>query len=136
MNYLLVAAGTALLIVLLEFGTIAPCGIVRAEVRQQAAREGVFAAGLAAALPDGVIDSLIAAQYGPLSPGRCIALAFAGAPLNAAPSVQPSASAVTTPQNTAAAIKLASTGTQVTMLECKKKRLSGELKTYVASAEC
>jgi hypothetical protein len=77
---LVVVAGAALLlmIVWLNFGTIDPCGVLRARLRQEAEREGGFGA-VVAALPDGVVDSIIVAQYGPLSPGRCIALAFAPA---------------------------------------------------------
>lgn len=89
---LLAGAGAGLLFILLKFGTIDPCGIVRAEVRQAAERAGGFGGVVAAALPDSVIDSIIAAQYGPLSPGRCISLAFEGAPLQApAPTYQSTA---------------------------------------------
>lgn len=137
----LATVGTALLIVLLKFGTIDPCGIVRAEVRQEAAREGGFGV-VASALPDGVIDSIIAAQYGALSPGRCIALAFTGAPPSAptAPPVQPRASAPANPPanqpSAAAALQQAAAQANTAINECKSKRLAGELKTYMASAEC
>ena len=79
---LLSVVGAGLLIVWLKFGTVDPCGILRAEIRQEAAREGRLAI-VALAMPDSVIDAMIAAQYGPLSPGRCIAIAFSGAPLQA-----------------------------------------------------
>jgi hypothetical protein len=145
---LLAGVGAGFLIVMLKFGTIDPCGIVRAQVRQEAAREGGFGA-VASALPDGVIDSIIAAQYGPLSPGRCIALAFEGAPLQAptAPRVEPQASARVKPQanqqggfiaprSAAEARKQAGEEAKTAMMECRNKRLSGELKTYIASVEC
>jgi hypothetical protein len=64
-----------ILILLLKFGTVSPCGILRAEVRQEATSAGGFGGFLASALPDAVIDELLAAQYGALSPGRCIELA-------------------------------------------------------------
>jgi hypothetical protein len=83
-KFIAIALATVLLAALLDYGALAPCGIVRAQVRQQGERVGGFGV-LAAALPDGVIDSIIAAHYGPLSPGRCIALAFGGAPLQEAP---------------------------------------------------
>lgn len=79
----LTTLGAAIVVALLKFGTIDPCGIVRAEVRQEAEREGGFGGAVAAALPDGVIDSIIAAQYGPLSPGRCIVLALRRTPSQA-----------------------------------------------------
>jgi len=44
-------------------------------------REGGSLGGfIATALPDNVLDGLIAAQYGPLSPGHCINLLVNGAP--------------------------------------------------------
>lgn len=149
---LLAAAGAALLVVLLKFGTIDPCGILRAELRQEAARAGGFGV-VASALFDGVINGMIAAQYGPLSPGRCIALAFLGAPppqAPAAPPVEPRASApvapvqpqanqqggLTAPQSAAEALKRAGSQAEAAIIECRIKRLSGELKTYATSAEC
>jgi hypothetical protein len=145
---LLAAVGVALLIVALKFGTIDPCGILRAQIRQEAAHKGGFGI-VASALPDGVIDAMIATQYGPLSPGRCIAVAFAGASPQApaAPPVQPQASATVlpqanqqsgfmAPQSTAQALKQAGEEAKTAMMQCKNERLSGELKTYMASAEC
>jgi hypothetical protein len=40
------------------------------------------------------------------------------------------------PKLTANALKVAGDEARTAMIECKNKRLSGELKTYVASAEC
>jgi hypothetical protein len=145
---LLITLGVALVVVLLKFGTIDPCGIVRAEARQEAEREGGFGV-VAAALPDGVIDSIIAARYGPLSPGRCIAiaLAFRGTPSQAPAARQQRTSAPIKPQNhqqstfapsqsAAEMFKQAGVRANAAIMECKNKRLSGELKTYEASAEC
>lgn len=136
---LLVGVGAGLLIILLKFGTIDPCGIVRAEIRQAGARAGGFGGVVVAALPDSVIDGMIAARYGPLSPGRCVSWAFEGTPLQVPPTppAQPQASTtVTAPPRTAAALDQAAEETKTAITECKNKRLSGELKTYMASAEC
>lgn len=146
---LLAVAGAVVLIIVLKFGTIDPCGVMRAQIRQEAARQGGFGA-VAAALPDGVIDGIIADQYGPLSPGRCIVLAFGAAPvkaLSAPHSVPPQASQSPQPQatqqngfvaaqNAAVALKQAGEAAKAAMMDCKKRRLSGELKTHIASAEC
>jgi hypothetical protein len=128
---LLASVGAGLLIVALKFGTIDPCGIVRAQVRQEAARQGGLGV-VASSLPDGVIDSIIVAQSGPLSPGRCIALAFAGAPIQtpAAPPVQSQASApvrpqtnqqggFTAPQSAVKALKKAGEEAKAAMMQCK-----------------
>ena len=146
---LLAVAGAVVLIVVLKFGTIDPCGIMRAQIRQEAARQGGFGA-VVAALPDGVIDGIIAGEYGPLSPGRCIALALGAAPVQAptAPrSIPPQASQPAPPQatqrnglvaaqNAATALRQAGEEAKAAAMDCKNKRLSGELKTHMASAEC
>ncbi len=80
----LAVVGTGLLILILKFGTVTPCGILRAEIRQEAARKGGLGV-LLAALPDSIIDGLLVAQYGPMSPGRCIELALSGAPVQPPP---------------------------------------------------
>ena len=77
---LVIVVGGVLAVVALKFGTVAPCGILRAEVRQEAARQGGFAL-VVSALPDAAIDALLEAQFGPLSPGRCLQLAIAGPPI-------------------------------------------------------
>jgi hypothetical protein len=53
-------------VVYFNFGTLSPCGVLRETVRQHD--------GLAAMLPDSLLDLAIVAQYGgaALSPGRCI----------------------------------------------------------------
>lgn len=138
---LLAGIGMALLIVFVKFGTIDPCGILRAQIRQEAAREGRFGGFLGAAMPDVVLDGIIAGQYGALSPGRCITLAFAGAPRLAPPRPVPAPASTLTvqqdqPLNAATALKQAGAEAKAAMVECKNKRLSGELLTYEASAEC
>lgn len=75
---LVVIPGLVVAAVLLQYGTLSPCGVLRAQIREQAAREGGFGGFLANALPDSVIDGMLAAQYGSLSPGRCLSLALSG----------------------------------------------------------
>lgn len=82
-NLLVVLAiliGGGLSVLALKFGTVTPCGILRAEIRQEAAREGGFGL-VVSALPDGAIDAILAAQFGPMSPGRCIQVAHSGPPV-------------------------------------------------------
>jgi hypothetical protein len=116
----------------LSFGTISPCGMLRESVRKHD--------NLAAALPDGVLDFALAAQYGALSPGRCIEI------LVARQSAPPAATPITPARQTPVAqhpAPAAQTGDEalrtafVTAVnECKARRLSGELKTFVASVQC
>ena len=73
--------GIAALVIYLNYGTVAPCGILRERFRQQAVREGGRLGGfVATAMPDNVLDGMIAAQYGALSPGHCIDLLLHGVP--------------------------------------------------------
>jgi hypothetical protein len=53
-----------------KFGTIEPCGILRAAVREHTAQNG------AANLSDDAIDAMIEPQFGPLSRQRCMSLAL------------------------------------------------------------
>jgi hypothetical protein len=69
-------AGLIGAVVLLRFGTLNPCGILRVQVREEGTREGTFAAGLATILPDVALDAMMQAAYGPLTPGRCLGLLF------------------------------------------------------------
>lgn len=69
-----VLAAVVVGIVLLKYGTLQPCGIVREAARQEAIREGGAAAAIASLLPDGAIDAIVAAKYGRLTPGRCISM--------------------------------------------------------------
>jgi len=65
----------------LDYGTVAPCSILRERVRQQVVHEGgQLGSFVATAMPDNVLDGLIATQYGALSPGRCISLLVKGEP--------------------------------------------------------
>jgi hypothetical protein len=58
------------LVVYLSFGTLSPCGMLRENVRKHDS--------MAAVLPDGLVDAALAAQYGTLSPGRCISILLNG----------------------------------------------------------
>jgi len=98
-KFFLVLICAALAVVLLTYGTVSPCVIVRVQVLQQAAREGGFGV-IASALPDGIIDSIITSQYGSLSPGRCIAIAMQGSPLHSEASRQQASTSITKPQAT------------------------------------
>jgi len=74
-------AGIACLVLYLDYGTVAPCGILRERVRQEVVREGgQLGSFVATAMPDNVLDGLIASQYGALSPGHCVSLLFKGEP--------------------------------------------------------
>ncbi len=71
----------AALVLYLDYGTVAPCGILRERIRQQAVREGgQLGSFVATAIPDNVLDGLIASQYGALTPGHCINLVVNGLP--------------------------------------------------------
>jgi hypothetical protein len=75
-------AGAGLL--LFQYGTLSPC-MLRVEARQNAAHDGGGAALLATAISDSVLDTLLAARYGPLTPGRCLGLVLRREPVTIAP---------------------------------------------------
>lgn len=70
---------------LFRYGTISPCGVLRVQVREQAAREGGAQGFVAGAMSDALLDTLLAARYGPLTPGRCLALVVRGEPVGIVP---------------------------------------------------
>jgi len=147
MRTALVILLAVLLIVALKFGTVSPCGILRAQVRQEAARQGGMGL-LVSALPDSVLDALLASQFGSLSPGRCIALAISGAPVQPpaqnvrpAPTISPVQPNTSPPRNflssdAQAALRQAAAETRAAEKECQDKRLSGALPSFAASAAC
>jgi hypothetical protein len=113
----------------LSYGTLSPCGVLRETVRQKD--------GMAAILPDGLVDAALVAQYGALNPGRCIGILFNGNQTQVA--AAPTASRPTVQQPTPNAndqMKIAVKEAETAILECRSRRLSGELKTYLASAQC
>ena len=95
---LTILIGGGLSVFALKFGTVTPCGILRAEIRQEAAREGGFGL-VVSALPDSAIDAILAAQFGPMSPGRCMQLAIAGPPIR--PQTSPALSPRPNPEQAA-----------------------------------
>jgi hypothetical protein len=121
--------------VFFSFGTLSPCGVLRETVRQRD--------GLAAILPDSVVDLAIAGQYGALSPGRCLGILLeqrgvtkpAQASLQQAPQTprpQPSPQQSTADNPLVAAFKQTEIATDL----CGAKRLSGELPSHAASVQC
>jgi hypothetical protein len=114
--------------VYLDYGTLSPCGALRESVREQDR--------LARILPDGVVDAVIESNAGPLSPGRCLVILLGGqhAPTpTASPAPQPNPKTISAQANPPATVQ----GEMVAAInECKAKRLAGELKTYVESAQC
>ena len=76
-------AGAGLL--LFQYGTLSPCGMLHVEARQNAAHDGGGAALLATAISDSVLDALLTARYGPLTPGRCLGLVLRREPVTIAP---------------------------------------------------
>ena len=121
------AAGAAYL----GYGTISPCGAFRETIRRQD--------GLARLLPDLVVDLAIEAQYGTLSPGRCLAALVSGKSASA-PSVataRPAPAPVNQPIPVQdAAMQAAGNEMVAAINECRAKRLAGELKSFTASAQC
>lgn len=123
-----------ILVVYLSFGTLSPCGVLRENVRKHD--------GMAAILPDGLVDAFLADRYGALSPGRCISILLNGnsapvaaAPVAQQPIAQPQRAQQQAPTNNDPT-KIAMKETETAILECRAKRLNGELKTYLASAQC
>jgi hypothetical protein len=119
-------------LVYFNFGTLSPCGVLRETVRQHD--------GLAAVLPDSVVDLALAGQYGALSPGRCVGILLeqqsASKPAQA---IQQPMAPQQVPQQALApqdALQVALRETQQVIDECRAKRIRGELPTFVASAQC
>lgn len=122
--------------VYLTFGTLSPCGIVREQVRAQEP--------VAKLLPDFLIDAAIESKFGAMSPGRCVTMALHAlttpVPL---PEQRPAAAAAppplqqpVAPQQTAISFEQAQQRTIDAITTCRAKRLRGELKSYLDSAEC
>ena len=109
-----------------DFGTLSPCGILRETVRKRD--------GLAAILPDSIVDLGLAAQYGELSPSRCVAIlmndlksvttAQATLPPPSPAPRSPAPQAKVTAQDP---VQWAMQVTVQTEKECRAKRIRGEL---------
>jgi hypothetical protein len=120
-----------------HYGTLSPCDALRETTRRQE--------DLARVLPDLAIDLALTAQYGQLSPGRCVAALVSGKVMRAptVASQRPGPVQLASPASPPGATQTASSTLQtggyeavVAMNECRAKRLSGELKSFVASAQC
>lgn len=120
--------------VYLTFGTLSPCGILREQVRAQEP--------MAKLLPDFVIDAAIESKFGAMSPGRCITMAINAMtilvpiPQRPAASSPPPRQQPVAPQQTAISFEQAQQRTIDAITACRAKRLRGELKSYLDSAEC
>lgn len=118
------------LVVYLSFGTLSPCGMLRENVRKHD--------GLAAILPDGLVDAGLAAQYGELSPGRCISILLNGqsTPVAATPVPPPPQVQQQPPVYNGNAFANANAEAGAAISQCRAKRLRGELRSYLGSAQC
>ena len=120
-------------LIYLSFGTLSPCGMLRESIRKQDT--------LTAALPDSLVDLALVAQYGALSPGRCIGILLGGQNAPVATKISPVQQ--TLPQQASRpvssgedAMRAALKEAETAINECRAKRLSGELRTYAESAKC
>jgi hypothetical protein len=111
-------------IVYLTFGTLSPCGVLRETIRERD--------GWAAILPDTIVDVDIAEQAGGMSPGRCLDVLAKTLSTAHTPELKTSQAASTAHE----ALNWAAKETERASHECRAKRLSGELPTYLASAQC
>jgi hypothetical protein len=113
-----------------NFGTLSPCGMLRETVRQRD--------GLAALLPNTVVDLVLTGQYGALSPGRCLVILLNNqstpvpnaAQVSRQPTPQPAPVTAQDPMQWAAQVTVQAAN------ECRTKRLRGELPTHTASVQC
>ena len=144
---LAVCIGVTASILVFQYGAVTPCGIVRSMARNEAAKTGAFGT-LLASLPDVAIDGLMGAAVGPLTPARCLSMLLPGPakmqppprpvqvaapyiPNHPAPPPSPSA-----PAPAAIPTDWAMRQANAAVAECRSQRLSGELKSYVASVPC
>jgi hypothetical protein len=133
MKLILVVAAIGLVTLFAAFGTVAPCGMLREAERKSD--------GLAAMLPDTIVDAALTAKYGSLTPGKCVRLLLSGRSGAAAATV----TAASQQQLEAAKPSQASPSNNFSvslqqanaaMGECRAKRLRGELKSHVEGVKC
>lgn len=72
--FVAILIGLGAMITYANFGTVEPCGILRARLRNNAAHDSQFAGFVANAMPDSVLNAIAAARYGPLTPAKCVAV--------------------------------------------------------------
>lgn len=114
-----------------NYGALSPCDALRETVRRQDS--------LARAMPDTVVDWGMTAQYGQLSPGRCLAVLVGGKAMAAPAPAASTASQALAPGSARAdpsTFQTAGNQAVTAISECRAKRLSGELKSFTASAQC
>jgi hypothetical protein len=133
MKLILVVAVIGVVTLFAAFGTVAPCGMLRETERKND--------GLAAILPDTIVDVALTAKYGSLTPAKCVGLLLsdrgggAPTPVAAAPLRQLEAakpSQVSPSNNFSVSLQQANAA----MGECRDKRLRGALKSHVESTQC
>jgi hypothetical protein len=56
----------------MHYGTVSPCGIIKQQARDAAAKKGGFVAMIGSAVPDEVLDAVIRARLGAETPDRCL----------------------------------------------------------------
>jgi hypothetical protein len=128
------AAGVLACAIYWHFGTLSPCGALRETVRQHDA--------LAAILPDSIVNLDLAAQYGALTPDRCLAILRSNPTplLSIAQGSRPQVTQLATPQAAPVivqhSVQWATQMTAQAINECRARRLRGELTTYAASVQC
>lgn len=115
--------------VYLNYGTLSPCGALRESVRKQDA--------LVRILPDVAVDAVIEGNIGPLTPERCLGVLIGSQrppPQVVAPMLAPAPAS----SEAAQANPMTAAGNEMiaAINECRGRRLAGELKTFVASAQC
>lgn len=54
------------------YGSIEPCSVLRTHVREDALRESQLRGFIANPMPASVLNAIIAAQYGLLTPAKCV----------------------------------------------------------------
>ena len=66
LRFVALVAALVAVVVYWNFGTFSPCGVLREATRQRGDVVAIF--------PDGVIDFAFEAQFGEMSPKRCLAV--------------------------------------------------------------
>jgi hypothetical protein len=129
-------------IVYLYFGTLSPCGMLREHLRKRDS--------LAAAMPDVLVDVALAAHYGALSPGRCVAILVSDvtSSITRTPAATPPPVTQLQPRPQGAQPQpqqlpdfRVSHGQELreverAMYECRARRLAGELRNFAETARC
>jgi hypothetical protein len=89
---------------------------------------------LAAHMPDSLVDAAMQMQYGDLSPGQCVARLMIQSSAPVAPTIQTPTQV--SRRESQIQGKQVSEAIKAAIISCKNKRLSGELKNFLASTNC